>query len=62
MITKFKKSIWLLSGLLHYVVWWKFTDDSEVLAAFIIMALKTDHALKNLVQVRQTPLNFRKQD
>jgi hypothetical protein len=31
---------WLSSGLLRRVVWWKSTDVSEVLAAFIIRAMR----------------------
>jgi hypothetical protein len=31
---------WLFSGMLRRVVWWKFTDVSEILAASII---KTPH-------------------
>jgi hypothetical protein len=31
---------WLHPGLLGHVVWWKFTDVSEVLVASIIRALK----------------------
>jgi hypothetical protein len=32
---------WLSSGMLRYIVWWKFTDVSEVLAASIIRAMNT---------------------
>jgi hypothetical protein len=32
---------WLCSGLLRRVVWWKFTDVSEVLTAFFIRALQS---------------------
>jgi hypothetical protein len=31
----------LNSGLLHLADWWKFTDVSEVLAAFIIRAIRS---------------------
>jgi hypothetical protein len=31
--------MWLFSGLLRTVVWWKFTDVSDILAASIVMAM-----------------------
>jgi hypothetical protein len=47
---------WLSSGSLRRVIWYKFTDVSEVLAAFIIRAITQKTAVFILAAVRTSNL------
>jgi hypothetical protein len=44
---------WLSSGLLRRVVWWKFTDISEVLIALMIEEANTSEASVNFYQTKR---------
>jgi hypothetical protein len=53
---------WLLPGLLHHVVWHKFTSVSDVLAVSIVRVISTNHpdvgGSKHLWNVRKVLQNY----